>query len=124
MFMEEKVKFEQEKRELKIKQMKDGNNIWSHVKQIFRPYTSSFKGLTTNNEILKDNKQIIDQLANYYENHLQLPSEYLNRITVLFNKCAEAGDFFEKGKVAKGIFLSKDGAYPTESRLRSYKHVF
>jgi hypothetical protein len=181
LFMEEKVKFEQEKRDLKIKHMKEGNNIWSHVNQIFRPYTPSFKGLTTSNGILKDNQQIADQLANYYEKHFcdpihdnnnlfhlecleayekikntpnislcqikmeevilqwkkfaskksldsldnsafllkQLPAEYMNTITVLFNKCAESGDFFETGKIAKGIFLSKDGAYPTESRLRS-----
>jgi hypothetical protein len=39
-------------------------------------------------------------------------------ITILFYKCAEAGEFFEKGKIAKGICLSKDGAFPTEDRLR------
>ncbi|CAF4684989.1 unnamed protein product, partial [Rotaria sp. Silwood2] len=48
-----------------------------------------------------------------------MPQEYLNVITNLFNKCAEAGDFFEKGKIAKGIYLSKEGAFPTEDRLRS-----
>ena len=48
-----------------------------------------------------------------------LPSEYLNIITVLFNKCVENGTFFNKGKQAKGICLSKDGMYPTKDRLRS-----
>ncbi|CAF4877764.1 unnamed protein product, partial [Rotaria sp. Silwood2] len=48
-----------------------------------------------------------------------MPQEYLNVITTLFNKCAEAGDFFEKGKIAKGNCLSKEGAFPTEDRLRS-----
>jgi hypothetical protein len=48
----------------------------------------------------------------------QLSSEYLNTITILFNKCAEADDFFEKGKVSKSVFLSKGRAYPTASRLR------
>ncbi len=118
---------------------------------------------------MKDNKEIVDQLANYNENHFsepihdnnnifhleyleayerirnipnislcqitieelivqwkkfaskksldsldnstfllkQLPSEYFNTIKILFNKCAEAGDFFEKGKVAKDIFSFK-----------------
>lgn len=48
-----------------------------------------------------------------------LPSEYLNTITVLFNKCVENGTFFNKSKQAKGICLSKDGMYPTKDRLRS-----
>ncbi|CAF4586048.1 unnamed protein product, partial [Didymodactylos carnosus] len=48
-----------------------------------------------------------------------LPLEYLNTITILFNKCAENGDLFEKGKIAKGICLSKEGAFPFENRLRS-----
>ncbi|CAM4908212.1 unnamed protein product [Rotaria socialis] len=48
-----------------------------------------------------------------------LPQEYLYRITTLFNKCADEGEFFERGKIAKGICLSKEGAFPTEDRLRS-----
>ena len=46
-----------------------------------------------------------------------LPSEYLNIITVLFNKCVENGTFFNKGKQAKGICISKDGMYPTKDRV-------
>ena len=65
--MEEKVKYEEEKRDLKTKSMKEENNIWSHVKQIFCPCTPSFKGLTTSNGILKDNERIVVSLANYYE---------------------------------------------------------
>lgn len=48
----------------------------------------------------------------------QLPDEYLNTITVLFNKCAEADELFQSGKLAKGIFLSNDGACPSENKLR------
>ena len=161
--------------------MKEGNNIWSHVKNIFRPYTPSIKALSTSSGLIRDSQEIADHLANYYEKHFaepvhdnnnifhrdclrayeeigrldnvpleqigldeitqqwtkfagkksldilytsafmlkQLPSEYLNTICILFNKCARAGRFFESGKVAKGIFLSKDGACPTENRLRS-----
>ena len=48
----------------------------------------------------------------------QLPYEYLSIITVLFNKCAQNGDFFSTGKIAKIICLSKDGLYPTKNKLR------
>lgn len=48
----------------------------------------------------------------------KLPVEYLNIISVLFNKCAMNGDFFAAGKVAKIICLSKDGLYPAENKLR------
>lgn len=34
----------------------------------------------------------------------QLPDEYLNTITVLFNKCAEGDEFSQSGELAKGIF--------------------
>ncbi len=49
----------------------------------------------------------------------QLPSQYLGTIAVLFNRCATEGQLFEGTKVAKGVFLSKDGAYPTVDRFRS-----
>jgi len=48
----------------------------------------------------------------------QLSKEYIGVITVLFNKCAEKGNFFEKSEHAKVICLSKDGLYPTENKLR------
>ena len=48
----------------------------------------------------------------------KLPLDYLGTITILFNKCAASGSFFSAGKVAKTICLSKDGLYPTESKLR------
>ncbi|CAF1522549.1 unnamed protein product, partial [Didymodactylos carnosus] len=47
-----------------------------------------------------------------------LPREYMSIITVLFNKCAEEGTFFNASKGAKIICLSKDGLYPEEHRLR------
>ena len=49
----------------------------------------------------------------------KIPEVYIQIATLLFNKRAELGEFFEKGKVAKGICLSKEGAFPTEDRLRS-----
>jgi hypothetical protein len=48
----------------------------------------------------------------------KIPIEYLTTITVLFNKCATNGAFFDAGKIAKTICLSKDGLYPTENKLR------
>jgi hypothetical protein len=47
-----------------------------------------------------------------------LPVEYMSVIIVMFNKCASKGEFFEAGKTAKVICLSKDGIYPSENRLR------
>lgn len=48
----------------------------------------------------------------------QLPQEYMQIITILFNKCAQNGNFFEASKHAKVICLSKDGLFPTENKLR------
>ena len=48
----------------------------------------------------------------------KLPHEYLQTITILFNKCTANGSFFSAGKIAKTICLSKDGLYPTEGKLR------
>jgi hypothetical protein len=48
----------------------------------------------------------------------KLPIEYLKIITILFNTCATNGSFFDAGKIAKTICLSKNGLYPTENKLR------
>jgi hypothetical protein len=171
--------FEQEKREKKIQNMKDGHNIWSHVRHVFKPYSPAFKGLKTLNGVVKDNQIIADQLADFYEKHFsesifdnsndfhlkclktygrikyspnfplnqikieevitqwknfapkksldsvenstfllkQLPSRYIGTFTILFNKCANDGQFFEGAKIAKSIFLSKDGTHPTDSHF-------
>jgi len=180
-YKQEKLAFEQEKLEEKIQHMKDGQNIWSHVRHVFKPYSPAFRGLKTPKGVVKNKQEIADQLADFYEKHFaepifdsknhfhleclkayerikqapklsleqikidevilqwkkfapkksldsvensafllkQLPPDYLGTITVLFNRCAIEGQFFEGAKVAKGIFLSKDGAYPTVDRLRS-----
>ena len=47
-----------------------------------------------------------------------LPIEYLNVFTVLFNKSASKGIVFKDSKHAKVICLSKDGTYPEENKLR------
>jgi hypothetical protein len=47
-----------------------------------------------------------------------LPVEYMHVITVMFNKCASKCEFFEAGKIAKVIYLSKDRIYSFENRLR------
>ena len=48
----------------------------------------------------------------------QLPEEYLGIITVLFNKCAMKGNFFDEGKHAKIVCIFKIGLYPAEDKLR------
>lgn len=47
-----------------------------------------------------------------------IPIEYINIFTVLFNKCAAKGEMFKDGKHAKVVCLSKEGLYPDENRLR------
>jgi hypothetical protein len=47
-----------------------------------------------------------------------LPIEYINIFTILFNKCASKGEIFKNSKHAKVICLSNDGLYPEENRLR------
>ncbi|CAF3541531.1 unnamed protein product [Rotaria sp. Silwood1] len=168
-------------RKKKLQRMKDGQNIWSYVRQVFKPYSPAFRGLKTPNGVVKNNQEIADQLANFYEKHFaeptsdsknyfhlkcleayenikhssnlpldqikieevilqwkkfapkksldsvensafllkQVPSQYLGTITVLFNRCAADGKCFEGAKISKGIFLSKDGVFPTMDRLRS-----
>ncbi|CAF3412718.1 unnamed protein product [Rotaria socialis] len=180
-YFEEKTKYKKGKIEDKIEKIKEGNNIWTYVKNKFRTYTPSFQGITVENKTVKDNQKIVSRLAEYYEKHFSkpifnskspfhmecieayerieknvkipmekikleevieqwkglkskksldstdtsaqllknLPQEYLYRITTLFNKCADEGEFFEREKIEKWICLSKEGAFPTEDRLRS-----
>ena len=53
--------------------MKEGNNIWSHVKNIFRPYTPSIKALSTSSGLIKNSQEIADHLANYCEKYFAEP---------------------------------------------------
>jgi hypothetical protein len=48
----------------------------------------------------------------------KLPDEYINIITVLFNRCSEKREFFLAAKHAKIICLSKEGLYSKPDRLR------
>ncbi|CAF3716351.1 unnamed protein product [Rotaria sp. Silwood1] len=47
----------------------------------------------------------------------KLPGQYLNIMTVLFNKCSDKGDFFLAAKHAKLICIPKEGIYPAPNRL-------
>ncbi|CAF4604610.1 unnamed protein product [Rotaria socialis] len=180
LYFNEKSLFLQEKIEKRNSFISQGNNIWKYVHSTFHPYAPSFKGLTTNNGIIKDHQIIADTLANYYEKHFetpiidpnnishidamkeydvftkqpniplekitlieveknwkraqkkkstdteglsafllhQIPLEYLQIITVAFNKIAETGEVLRSSKHAKTICLSKDGMYPEVNKLR------
>ena len=48
----------------------------------------------------------------------QLPGEYMQTITIAFNKVAEQGNVLRRSKHAKVICLSKDGMYPEVNKLR------
>ena len=165
LFVNEKRLFAQRRTEEKLINMKEGNNIWSHVKNTFTPYTPPFRGLKVGQIILRNDQESVNHLADYYEEHYaapnfdvsnrfhveclneyeeignrenialgqinydevlkhwksfkpkksldstrtsafllkELPLQYLNTITVLFNKSAHKGAFFTRGKEAKGI---------------------
>jgi hypothetical protein len=48
----------------------------------------------------------------------QMPTEYLQIITIAYNKIAQTGDVLKISKHAKVICLSKDGLYPEVNKLR------
>ncbi|CAF3502804.1 unnamed protein product [Rotaria sp. Silwood1] len=48
----------------------------------------------------------------------KLPLKYLEIITILFDRCAKKGTFFEASKHAKVVCLSKDDMYPALGKLR------
>ncbi|CAF3344273.1 unnamed protein product [Rotaria socialis] len=48
----------------------------------------------------------------------KLPIQYITIITVLFNRCAEKGEFFRSAKHAKVVCISKEGLFPTVNKLR------
>jgi hypothetical protein len=58
--------------------MTQGHNVWRFVRNTFRPYTTSFRGIKTTNGIEKDPQKIIEQLENYFEHHFSLPIHDLN----------------------------------------------
>lgn len=181
LFIHERCRYLQEKRESDMKWMKESQNIWKYVRPIFHNFSPPFRGLTIDkNTKLKDPVTIVEALADHYEKHFaspeydklnfahnqsvgdyemigklpnfsletikyeevvkewnkfrakkstdsmntsafllkKLPQQYLTTITVLFNRCAEQGEFFEKAKHAKVICLSKDGLYPPVKKLR------
>ncbi|CAF1403268.1 unnamed protein product [Rotaria sordida] len=62
--------------------MKDDQNIWSHVRQIFKSYSPAFRGLKTPNGVVKNNQEIADQLANCYEKHFAEPTSDINGRTI------------------------------------------
>ncbi|CAF4586606.1 unnamed protein product, partial [Rotaria sp. Silwood1] len=68
--------------------MKDGQNIWSHVRQVFKPYSPAFRGLKTPNDVVKNNQEIADQLANFYEKHFAEPTP--DNKNYFHLKCLEA----------------------------------
>lgn len=53
---------------------------------------------------MKNSKKSLDSVNTSAFMLKQLPDEYLNTITVLFNKCAEGDEFSQSGELAKGIF--------------------
>ncbi|CAF3221132.1 unnamed protein product [Rotaria sp. Silwood2] len=137
--------------------MKDGQNIWYHVRQVFKPYSPAFRGLKTLNDLVKNNQEIVDELANFYEKHFAEPTSdsknnfhskclaayeniklspnlpldqlKIEEVILQWKKFApkksldsvENSAFLLKRVRSQyiGIFLSKNGVFPTVDRLRS-----
>ncbi|CAF4445873.1 unnamed protein product, partial [Didymodactylos carnosus] len=58
--------------------MKAGNNIWKVVNNTFKKSSPSFRGLRSTTGIEKDSDNIVNVLADFYENHFSLPTPDLN----------------------------------------------
>ncbi|CAF4682758.1 unnamed protein product, partial [Rotaria sp. Silwood2] len=74
----EKLKFEENQRENKLKFIRSENNIWKFVNKSFKKYSPPFRGLKTSNGIIKDSEEIVEILADHYEKHFSLPITDLN----------------------------------------------
>jgi len=75
--------------------MNEGQNIWSHVCHVFKPYSPTFRKLTTPNGVVKDKQEIAEQLAEFYEKHFTEPAFDSKNSTHL--ECLEA---YERIKIA------------------------
>ncbi len=94
-YKQEKLAFEQEKRDKKIQHMKEGQNIWSHVRHVFKPYSPAFRGLKTPNGVVIDKQEIADQPAEFYEKHFAEPT--FDSINPFHIECLEA---YERIKIS------------------------
>jgi hypothetical protein len=77
-YQDERACYLQKRREKHLTMMTQGHNVWRFVRNTFRPYTTSFRGIKTTNGIEKDPQKIIEQLENYFEHHFSLPIHDLN----------------------------------------------
>ena len=48
------------KAQKKIKYMKEGQTIWSHVRYVFKPYSMVLRGLETPNGVVENEQKISD----------------------------------------------------------------
>jgi len=72
-YHEERANYLQERREKHMSRLTQGQNIWSIVRNTFRPFSTSFRGIKTTNGIEKDPQSIVNLLGNFFENHFSLP---------------------------------------------------
>lgn len=90
-FIAERIAYQQQQREKRITWIKDGQNIWKHVKPTFQPFAPSFRGLSSGSVRTTDPKEIVNILADHYEKHFEEPKHdesnpiHLESITIFEN---------------------------------------
>ncbi|CAF1627379.1 unnamed protein product, partial [Rotaria sp. Silwood1] len=57
----------------RLEWIKKDNNIWKFTRPIFHVFTPPFRGITTNDEKIKQPRKIVDLLADHYEKHFDEP---------------------------------------------------
>ncbi|CAF3343542.1 unnamed protein product, partial [Rotaria sp. Silwood2] len=80
LFLEERSKILKQKFENKFEWIKKDNNIWKFTRPIFHAFTPPFRGITTNDEKIKQPKKIVDLLADHYEKHFDEPEPDNNNL--------------------------------------------
>ena len=68
----------EQKHEKKMEWICSKYNIWKFARPIFNAYSPPFKGLTINSKLIVNPKEIIETLADYYEEHFAEPLPDLN----------------------------------------------
>ena len=68
-YQEEKTRYLQERRENYLNSLTREQNIWRIARSTFRSFTSSFRGLKTQDGIEIDPRTIANKLGDFFEKH-------------------------------------------------------
>ncbi|CAF2955105.1 unnamed protein product [Rotaria sp. Silwood2] len=93
LFIDERSQLIQQNYESKREWILKDQNIWKFVRPTFHSFSPPFRGLTVNSGIMKNPKDIVDTLANHYEQHFAEPTPDTNNVIqqkyiAIYNKIA------------------------------------